>query len=36
MTVNDDKLQGFRAFEVHDIANPVETGQATGITVPNP
>ena len=36
VTVNDDKLQGFWAFEVHDIANPVETGQATGITVPNP
>ena len=36
VTVNDDKLQGYWAFEVHDIPNPVETGQATGITVPNP
>lgn len=38
VTVNDDRPQGFWAFEVNDppIPTPVETGQAQGTTVPNP
>lgn len=36
--MNANKLQGFWAFEVNNppVSTPVETGQATGITVPNP
>jgi hypothetical protein len=38
VVVNDDKLQGFWAFEVLNppISTPVETGQTPGTTVPNP
>lgn len=38
VVVNDDKLQGYWAFEVLNppISTPVETGQAPGTTVPNP
>ena len=38
VTVNDDRLQGYWAFEVIDppFPTPVTTGQAPGTTVPNP
>ena len=38
VTVNDDRLQGYWAFEVINppFSTPVTTGQAPGTTVPNP
>lgn len=36
VTVNAVKPQGYWAFELNGVANPVETGQAAGTTVPNP
>lgn len=38
VTVNDDRLQGFWAFEVNGVANPVLSDQAPpgATTVPNP
>ncbi len=38
VTVNDDKLQGYWAFEVNDLPFPVQSGQAPpgATTVPNP